>query len=537
MLYYINPLTWLGWVAQFIQSWVLGFKWGAIPAAIPAILVLVTMLVGTSLVYSSSRAWRERLVEGHMINAYSEENYEVVEMLLKRQIRTNPDDEQLQMRLASAYESMEKQDEAREIFRTLAFDKASGRAAMWLLEKDYDREKAAEWPEEKTAEFGELTRVALVEFPENKQLNAFRAGYLMQRGELQEAITHLDKLTSASPVVGMQIAGMLRARGEEEKARAYSESSNKMIEKMVADEPKRTELRLLHAQSLISLKRHRDALNTLVEGFQQTKDERFRGAIGEAMILYSEAIAKESQDPNTLKLRLQLLKKASDVAPAHPAVIKAIADTILSTVNEEDDQVAALRQSLIDGTTPAMRHFIQGTVAMMQEKPELAAIELQLAAQEMPNSVAILNNLAFAKMSVAKEQNNDPKVLQQALDLSDKAIELVQKVPEAGEQMLFFRETRGQIYLLQGKYIDAIADLGAAVQVPALSIQSNQAISEAYEKLGQPEMAAMHREAAESLIAQAAAEKEKNVDALEQFGDSLRQQSSELSLPVKSEEK
>lgn len=522
MFYYVNPLTWLKWISQFLFVWFVGIRWKGLTAAVPAILVLLLMVVGTTLAWSSSNRWRDVLVANQMKDAAAQEEYEVVDLLLQRQLRDSPDDAMLKMQQAQNYDAMGRGEEARTVFRDLTFEEQNGKAAYWLMKNDFDIEQTKDWSKEQVDDFAALAEIALLDRPNDLQLHGIRANYLMRERKFAEAVVHLEMLRKSNPAVGLQIAMILKQQGDVERARNTASAAARDIGERVADEPKRPELRMLHAQALIFLEQYEEAIRTLSAGFERSKDERLRTAIGEAIILYSGSLSDRGNDVESLVTRLRLLQQAVRLAPSNPAVLKAIADTILSTVNEDNEQVVALRESILSGTSPGIGHFVSGTAAMMKGDSELAAIELRLAAKTLPESAAILNNFAVAKTANAKKLDNDQVELAEALEMANKAIELTEGSKASANQVPFFRETRGQILLALGRYEESISDFDSALIVPALKEQANLALAEAWEGLGQTDKAKEYLVAAENLKAKKERELAEKRDALEQFGETLR---------------
>ncbi len=496
---YLNPVNWFRWTIQFVLAWVLSIRWTGSPWAIPFLVVMLLMAGGSAVAWSSSKTWRNRMIDRKLGEAYRDENYAVVQLLLQRRLRDQPEDRDLKRQLAETLVSLEKRDDAVANFRQLAFEERDGKAAAWLLKNELKISDETEWTPEILREFGSLTEVAIAAFPSDLQINAWRAEFLLRDGKILEAIPHLEALQKVQPMRTLQIAALLRSQGEEKRATEFAERALKDFEERVKDEPRKPELRMALAQVLVFQKQQRKAFNTLFEGYSLTKDERLRAPIAESLVIYAQSLNQEDISPATLKDRLQILQKAIEFAPASPAVIKAVGDTVLAASNEDDAQVVALRNSLIDGSSPSLAHFIRGTVAMMKGDAKTANFELDLAAKDLPQSPAILNNLAVAKAAAAKETSNVDD-LEQALQLVNTAIELNSKLPrQGGDQTLYFYETRGQIHLLLKRYSDAISDLEKAISIDALKEQVHGSLADAYEAAEIPEMATMHRQAAETL--------------------------------------
>lgn len=497
MKLYLNPLNWARWFGQFAIAWLFSIRWTGAWWAIPFVLVLVLMSTGAAIARSSSKTWRNRIISRQLSEASKAQDYKVVELLLNRRLREQPGDPELRLRLAETQVAMEKRDEGLAQFRELALKDRDGRAALWLIQNELKVAEMKNWTAEQYEEFGKLTEVAIAAYPNDERVNAFRADYLVKTGDLAAAIPHMEVLQKRQPMIALQIAALFRAQGDEKKATDAATGALRFIEEKVNDEPKKAELRMLHAQALVFLNETEAAADTLYKGYDLSRDERLRGPLAEALVLHAESLSKEGDGSKDLVKRLQFLRFAIQYAPANPAVIKVVGDTVLAAADDQSPEVIALRESLLKGASPALAHFIRGTVAMMRGDAKTGSFELELAAKDMPQSAAILNNLAVAKTVNAKE-SGDMAELDKALELVNKALELVSKAPGGvGEQILYFYETRGQIHLLKKNYTDAISDLEKALQVQALKKGVHESLAQAYEGAGIPEMANLHKEASQ----------------------------------------
>jgi tetratricopeptide (TPR) repeat protein len=164
-----------------------------------------------------------------------------------------------------------------------------------------------------------------------------------------------------------------------------------------------------------------------------------------------------------------------------------VADRVLASIDEENQQIAAIRQALIEGSSPAIAHFIEGTSALVKDDVDKATVHLKIASELMPNSGAIMNNLAVALTSRGDEN------LEQALKFANSAIENTPSVAP------HFYETRGQILFRLKRYLDAIPDLERALAHPDLAAGAHRSLASCYAELGEAELSKSHREAAERI--------------------------------------
>ena len=100
--------------------------------------------------------------------------------------------------------------------------------------------------------------------------------------------------------------------------------------------------------------------------------------------------------------------------------------------------------------------------------------------QQMP---VLLNNLAWVLLSA------EPPQLDKALSMADAAVKALPQHPE-------IRETRGVILARLGRWTEALADLEIALAAFPDRAYIHDSLADAYQHLGDPDMAARHRDLA-----------------------------------------
>lgn len=489
MLKYLNPLAWARWVAEFVYCWALSAPWRDAPKAIPIILLLSTLLVAAVISRTDASGWRTRLLDSQLADAWKKEDFATVELVLRRQLATRTDDADLVYRLAIARDAQDSHDEALELMRRIVKMKSHEDAARWVLRSEYIGKKWSELEESGREEFGELLKLIHKEKPDDLQIKQLYADYLIAAEKLPQALPLLNELALIQPMRGLQAAAISRRLGRSEAADQYAVRTLEKVNEMLDEDPTNSTLALAVAQNQLFLKRYPEAVRTLDKSVRRAKTNedkiRLNQAIGDAIVAWVSFIEESPNNSKQERLRiLKMLETALKYAPNNPRVLTLLADQVLGTINEQDAQIKSLRQALIDGSSPGISHFIQGTAALMKDEVDTATRHLKMAAELMPRSGAILNNLAVAITT------NDNGNLDQALKISNTAIK---QTPAATPH---FFETRGQILYRLERFQDAIPDLERALEVPALKPAAHKALAECYAKIGEAELARLHAEAA-----------------------------------------
>jgi tetratricopeptide (TPR) repeat protein len=137
--------------------------------------------------------------------------------------------------------------------------------------------------------------------------------------------------------------------------------------------------------------------------------------------------------------------------------------------------------------TPATLLEAAGTVAATVGDSVKAKEYLQRAVKKDAGNAVAWNNYAWI---VAQEPNGD----------LDDALAAVNKALELSPNEFRFRETRGQILVRLGRWQSAVADLEVAVNGMPDSADIHRALAQAYDALGDKQLASVHQEhAARSL--------------------------------------
>lgn len=494
MIQYLNPLQWMKWCGQFLFEWCISIPWRQVSAGLPAILLVGALFVLGFLAYSDGGSWRRNLVAAQVQQAFEKEDFATAELLTRRQINSGDDSSENLYRLALAQFQLEKKDEATSVMRQLVSSRKSGDAALWLARELYSGKSWADLTPDQRADFGTLLTMISQQRPDDMVVKLAYMDFLSASGRYAEAIPLLQQLANVRPMYGWQAAVLARQIGDTELATRLATTTLEKMVKLHTEEPANPALAIAVVRNQIFLNRHAEAVKTLADSIarMKTPDEQqaLRQAMGDTIAAWVSVIKNQPNNTPAERLRvLKLLQVALQYAPSNPQVLTLVADQVLATLDSSDDDLAAVRNALVEGTSPGIAHFIRGTTAMMNDEVELAERHLKLASQHLPNSSAILNNLAVALTQ------RGPEHLEEALKLSEQAIA---GVPEPSP---YFYETRGQILFRMERYLDAIPDLERSLAVDSLAVAAHQTLATCYEHLNEPDLQADHQAAADRLTA------------------------------------
>ncbi len=360
--------------------------------------------------------------------------------------------------------------------------------ARRLLTKLYIGKRWQSLDDAGRTEFGELLEFIYLASPDDIGVQQLYADYLIAADRLKSALPVLIDLAKSQPMRGLQAAALQRKLGDYAAADFQAEETLDQLMPLFEQDPTNTALALAVAQTQLFLFRYADALQIIDRASKRATEtadkDRLNQAMGDAIVAWIAFMQKTEEDQDELQV-LKMLKLALKRAPNNPRVLTLLADQILAMRGESTPEVVALRKELTDSAMPGISHFIKGTAALMDDDIEKATEHLKKAAELMPNSSAILNNLA---VTMSEKPGGD---LNAALELSNTSIK------QLGDKATpHFYETRGQILFRMKKYKDAVKDLKLAAEVPSLASAAHKSLAECYKQLGEKDLAAKHRELA-----------------------------------------
>ena len=393
------------------------------------------------------------------------------------------------LQLATVRDQMGEDEEATSMMRRLVAERNSDDAAMWLLKELYEGKSWGDLDPNEQDEFGQLLTLLEKNRPQDMGIKQNYANYLIAANRLPAAIPVLRRLAEVQPMRGLQAAALSRKLEDEVSAKRFAETTLERVGDLHEEEPTNAGLALANVQCMVFLDQHSDAVELLDASIPLVRDEKeklvLRQAMGDVIVAWVGKIEAEPNRTPKEKLRvLKMLQVALQYAPNNPRVMTLVSDQLLRTIEDESEEVQTIRDSLIEGSSLGISHFVRGTTALIKEDVESATNHLMIAAKHMPTSAAILNNLAVA-ISEREDGNLD-----HALKLSEFAIK------QAKPATPHFFDTRGHILVKLERYLDAIPDLERALAVKALASNAHEKLALCYEEINEPELAQEHRDAA-----------------------------------------
>ncbi|MCD0461694.1 tetratricopeptide repeat protein [Roseiconus lacunae] len=483
----LNPLVWIRWCSEFVRGWFVGIPWQDAPKAIPAIVLSIVLFVTGFIAFSGGTGWRNRRLERQLMVSLERDDFPTAEIVIRRQLEADPENLELLHRFAWIRDAQSHPDEAKAIMRKLLHH-GHAPAARWLLQNDMIGKKWSDFDEQQLDECGLILELISDADPKDVSVKKMYTDYAIFRHRYSTAVELLLELSETEPLLGLKAAELSRRLGEHDQAELYAAKTLEIVQEMQKDDPMDANLAFMVARNQLFLDRHSDAIRTLKRSLDISQDPKQKQmltlALGDAIVAYVNFI--EQSPTNTVSERLkvlQMLEAAVQIAPNNPRVVTMLADHVLGSLDEQNQEVVTVRNALVRGAPLWISHFIKGTAALMKDDMKRAELHLGLASEQNGKSAAVLNNLAVA---LSSKQEPD---LERALEISNEAIN---SIPVATPH---FYETRGQILYRLGRLREAISDLERALAAPTLELKAHQMLAKCYDEVGDPELAEQHRDA------------------------------------------
>jgi tetratricopeptide (TPR) repeat protein len=343
----------------------------------------------------------------------------------------------------------------------------------WLLARD-------KTPEVKAAYERYLLRAA-TDDPEMDEARRLLGEFYLQEKNWNKARQYLLGLADRSGDCMLPLAFVSKGLGDSEGTRQWAGRATQFFKPRTENSVQEdTSARIGYSQSLVLLGQFDGAIENFITGLKRTGDQRYAAA---AATIYADWI--ESLRTKEGELSEEILghvRKGLEYDPSN----RRLLDELIRIQNSNGPSAVAATGMINDliarGGDNGVLHFALGAAALRNNDSALAKTHLDLAFRQQPTAPLVA--VHFARAIILEEE---PPV--------DYAMELTESVLARQPDLPIARETKGRIFLLMGRYTDAVTELSAALpRMGPDSPATHRSLAFAYRALNLPDLAARHDE-------------------------------------------
>jgi tetratricopeptide (TPR) repeat protein len=484
--------VWLAWLLKpiwypfaalgsFFVAWAATRKYKPLLWGLPALMLLLPIL--------ATAAWgavwgHDYLAEQYRLalkGALEDKDYSKAQLYERKLGQLGIDTEMSDFRTAEALEHDGKFKEAYERMQRLAPEDKPGYAAahFWMIQRlltnklDIPQDEAQRLINIHLAHLESMR----IRGPEVDLLHAFA---LAQQGQFAEASKLLKPLVKKIPLAAIQRMRIDVALHDQDSAEqdalAVREHMQDRLKKGMAIEGEDYQSWTIAEELLGNNARMRTVLTDWLK--VDPKNQMARQDLGAVNLReFIELLRKPSPDPDQLAKHLQAAFELS----ANPEPLKQQVAAVYRQRTQIPELGAAFDKLVNSEDTPASLSETMGTAAALEGDWKSAQACLRRAVAKDPKSAVAWNNLACVMY-----QGTDPHL--------DQALEAVNKAIELSPNEFRFRETRGQVYSRLRKWQEAVADLEFALNGMPDAATIHKSLADAYDALGNKDLAAAHRQ-------------------------------------------
>ena len=313
--------------------------------------------------------------------------------------------------------------------------------------------------------------------------------YYFLTKQYDKAVPPLEIVAKAEPGIYYRLMQIAETLDRESDLRRYAKQTENFLDKALKVDPNNNLAREQLGETLMQTDRYNEAMQCYAAGLELAKKPEilntYRRLMGNAYGRWATYLDGD------LAKQMGLLEAGLKIDPANRTLIEKLG--LLAQGDADTSKVAMkkLRELLADGVAVSQINFLLGIDAAQRGDYKVSQLHLEAALKLNPKLPNIANNLAWV---MAQRDDADHKY----------ALELAKLAVKSDPKQARFLDTRGQCYLRLGEYKLARNDLLQAVSELKDDPTIHAALATVYQKLGDPEMAKVHRLRVKSIQSAAA---------------------------------
>ena len=304
--------------------------------------------------------------------------------------------------------------------------------------------------------------------------------YYLETGQLEKAIAKLESAGQVDPVHYLQLASILKDRGEEIKRIHYLRLAEQGFRKLLERDPADNSARMALALALARQDKNEAAEILLKDGLRISSSPEIKRAVADFYLMRHD-------QAETFPEQLAWIQKSIDLDPNHVVIyqrlIKQFTAQLGDSPQHAEEIKLTLKGSIAKGHSIDMAHFALSNLLWLEGDTEQANWHIKKAYELNPGFVLIANNLAWV---LAHQE--EPEL--------DRALGIMREVFERTPNDPRIRDTLGTILFLKRQWDESLTHLEFALsrmpveQKPPI----HKKLAIVYENLGEHDMAKLHQD-------------------------------------------
>jgi tetratricopeptide (TPR) repeat protein len=432
-------------------------------------------------------------------DAIAREDWSEAMLMYQKLIGMNPTDQQIKfqlMQLALTLPPPHNNPElARSLLAELAPEDGAGYAPAHIVKATRILQRAEIPYVTRVSVAKKQLELALQADPDDQDAKVLLADLLHEEGDMAGAEELYNDVIVDYPGVAFGLLQIYRQTNRMEMIDPLMRETAARYGELVKRYPEDSALWQRLAMTFIVRRQPEQAIKELQRGIDTVEGEEFDSSLIRTQAVFylqwaGSLVPQSREDVATFRRQLELLKTALQLDPSNEDVKFAVARLGLdeSPIAMEARQVYDPQADIANTSGRILKML--GTAALSRDNVEEGIAFLESAIEKSPDDHEALNNLAFFVMKTDANR---------ALELSNKALELLPATNATARLRARYLDTRAHIYMELGDFSKAAADFEKALPLMPDRRKVHEALVKCYTNLGLTAQAETHQRLMESL--------------------------------------
>ncbi len=450
-------------------------KWLHLLFGLPAILIAVAAVVITFRATANQRELGQQYWQRGLA-AINQGDFAAAQLHLLRAVDVGDvDSREVQFALAVVWEKLGFAGRSMQTFQQLAptnrlgFPKAHRHLAILIGSQSGERSNdvLTRW----------LWHLTHADEQESAEIQGAWGNYYIAVDDVRAAIKAYSAAASRYPQLYLTISNLYQRLGNVQQRTEVLQMSRARYSELLTKNPNDRDARVIYATTLLQLGELTEAEQVLRTGLRLDPGGPYQLLLAAMFVQLHDKLMERGAEYQSVAL--QQIRNALEFDPNFEPAL----NRLLGFAQVDPESIPELREMLNEllasGEGTALGHLALSNLAWLENRPEVAAIHIELAMGLDDKMPVIANNFAWLLAHA------DPPNLPRSLAITDAVIK---NYPDNAR----FLDTRGTVLLKLERYREALLDLEKALPQMPDKGPVHQKIAMIYEALGMEDLAKQH---------------------------------------------